>query len=159
MHLTTYHHLLTNEPLPRSLNRIRQSGLDGMKSKDIRSSRITLTGGVSSHVTTVVSVSYYGPALYSMHPPACYRACNKKKAFKAIVRPSCWIRQCRHTRAVNAIQKLFNATADQDQGISALQLHAPRGLGWVDRRHGTPCNGMVCCKCDFPDVMSMNNRM
>ena len=64
-----------NEAFPRSSNIIQRSGLDGKKSKDIRSSRITSTGGVSLHVTTVVSVEHHRDPVHILNVPASMLSC------------------------------------------------------------------------------------
>lgn len=80
----------------------------------------------------------------------CYRACSRKQKAKPIIRPSCWVRQHRDTRAANAIHTLLQRTSDADS-IGALSIQAPRGLGWIDKRHGVACRGRRDrCVCDFP---------
>ncbi|KAI6024483.1 hypothetical protein EDC04DRAFT_3143255 [Pisolithus marmoratus] len=80
----------------------------------------------------------------------CYRACSRRQKVKPIVRPSCWVRQRRDTRAADAIHRLLQRSADADS-IGALNIQAPRGLGWIDKRHGVACrSGRDRCLCDFP---------
>ncbi|KAI6166208.1 kinase-like domain-containing protein [Pisolithus thermaeus] len=80
----------------------------------------------------------------------CYRACSRRQKVKPIIRPSCWIRQRRHTRAANAIHTLLQRNPDKDS-IGTLNIQAPRGLGWIDKRHGVACSiGRDRCVCDFP---------
>lgn len=80
----------------------------------------------------------------------CYRACSRRQKAKPIVRPSCWVRQRRRTRAANAIHTLLQRSPDADS-IGTLNIQAPRGLGWIDKRHGVACRiGGDRCVCDFP---------